>query len=66
MTGWPAHAPSSPIEPRLLVTLTMRAVGARRSKGRKALMRRTTAKTVRLVDVAQIFCGFLGRGGQVV
>ncbi|MGH3124891.1 MAG: hypothetical protein ACRDND_28240, partial [Streptosporangiaceae bacterium] len=22
--GWPAHAPASPIEPRLLVTLTMR------------------------------------------
>jgi hypothetical protein len=34
--GWPTHAPSSPIEPRLLVTFTMRAAGAVSSQGRKA------------------------------
>ena len=44
--GWPTHAPSSPIEPRLLVTFTMRAAGAVSSQGRKALMTETTANTM--------------------
>jgi hypothetical protein len=43
--GRPAHAPGSPIEPRLLVTFTIRPAADFRSSGRNALVTRTTANT---------------------
>ena len=45
MFGLPTQAPSSPIDPRLLVTFTMRPAGDLRSRGMKAFVTVTTAKT---------------------
>src|SRR5208282_2375675 len=65
MSGCPAQAPSSPMEPRLLVTFTIRPAGERRSSGRNALITRTT-EHVGLVDEPQIVGGLLGRRGDLV